>query len=157
MGAFAAALTGTQSSSGLILTLVDSSNYSTNDEDYIVSDFTTRNFLIYDAEGTLLDTIPLGADLSTTYALTKDQMLTIVLDLDGIAAFTATIDIPLRRITRNAYRTLLARTGCCGSKTNTTALMYADIFLTGADYEATSTNGAAFDEDISSAYSYLTN
>lgn len=157
MAVFAAALTGTQSSSGLVVTLVDTSNYTDNDEDYVVSDFTTRNFLIYDSQETLLETIELGEDLSSTYDITVDQMLTVVLELDGVAAFTDTITLPLRRITRNAYRTLLSKVGCCTSKASENSLMYADLFLTGADFEATSTNGAAFDEDISAAYSYLTN
>ena len=155
MATFSASITASQSSDGKTLNIVDTSNYSVNDQGYVVAGFTTRNVLVKDSSGTLLATIALGINLTTTYALTSDKMLDLTLNLAGVATFTKTITIPLRRLTRNLYRSLLSLAGCCSNPSQDKALMYSDIFLTGADFEATSTNGAAFDENISTAAVFL--
>lgn len=71
--------TVSQSANCTTLTLTDISNYTTNSEGWTVSSFLQRSFLIYDSNGNLIDTIPLGISLTTTYALTQDEMLSVTL------------------------------------------------------------------------------
>jgi hypothetical protein len=68
-----------QSANCTTYTLTDTSNYTDNDESYTINSFSDRRFLIYDSTNTLIDTISLGINLTATYALTKDEMLIIVL------------------------------------------------------------------------------
>jgi len=51
----------------------------------------SRVLTIYSATGALLNTINMGASLTTTYAITGDQWLRFVLTLNS-GAYTATVD-----------------------------------------------------------------
>lgn len=157
MAAFAASATGSQDSTGRILTLTDTSNYTTNDEGYIISDFTTRQFVLYDAYGEEIETLDLGAELEVEYdiPLGPDPYIQAVLILAGVGDYTDTIDLPLDRITQNLYRNLLKK-GCCTSQSVENALMHADMFFTGSEFEAPLEGGApGFQADINAAYAYL--
>jgi hypothetical protein len=71
--------TVSQSADCTTLTFTDISNYTSNDEGWVIGDFTDRKFLIYNSDGVLVDTIELGLLLTATYTLTVDKMLSVTL------------------------------------------------------------------------------
>jgi len=71
--------TVSQSADCTTLTLTDISNYTSNDEGWLIGNFTNRKFLIYDSDGVLVTTINLGSLLIATYTLTVDKMLSVTL------------------------------------------------------------------------------
>lgn len=157
MSAFAASATASQDTVGTTATFFDMSNYTTNDEGFQPSDF-ARSFVLTDAYGTVLATLPLtGANLSATYALTADQWISaeLILTSVGLAPnYTATIDLPFDRITKNTYRELLKK-GCCQNKAIDERLTNALNYIIGSNFEALGGDGPGFNVDIQAAGSYL--
>jgi hypothetical protein len=155
MAAFAPVITGIQSSDGLTLTLTDGSNYGSNNEGYIISNFTTRNVVLTASDNSVLATLPLGSGLTVTYPLTADKYITATLVLAGVAPYSTFINLPLGRITQNLYQVLLASVGCCANHSTNEKLEAGDIYFRGCDLAGISGNGLSFDSNISSAFKYL--
>jgi hypothetical protein len=87
MAEFAASFTVSQSADCTTLTFLDTSNYVTNDENYATSSFDTRQFVISNSNYEAVTSLPMyNGDLTTTFALTSDQWLSVdlqlVLDVD---------------------------------------------------------------------------
>lgn len=155
MAAFAPALTGSQSNDGFLATFNDASPYGANDEGYQPTDF-SRSIVLTDSANNVLATLPLaGSVLVATFALAKDQWVNSQLVLLGHGGYSVTKKFAFSRITKNVYRGL-AKQGCCCRHSVDKRLSYADIYFTGAEIEALSGNGPAYDTDIFSAYAYLT-
>lgn len=109
--------TVSQSADCTTLTFTDISNYTSNDEDWVIGDFTDRKFLVYDSDGVLVDTIELGLLLSATYTLTVDQMLSVTLSCTppAEAALLKTHSVLSTCFLQLCYAELVANTECgCG-------------------------------------------
>lgn len=157
MAAFAANFLITQSSDGLTLNIVDSSNYVTNDEEIVLADFSAREIVLLDAYGEEITTIDLGSDLSATYDIESDTWVNATLNLTGIdpiGDYTKNLLFPFDRITKNLYRTLL-KAGCCANSITEKALSAADRFFRGAEISAPSADAPGWQADINAAYAYL--
>lgn len=107
-----------QSANCTTYTLTDTSNYTDNDEGYIISSFSNRSFLIYDSTSTLIDTIVLGENLTATYTLTQDEMLSIVLSCTPTSTgepITKTHSVLSTCFLELAFAELVSQTDCdCG-------------------------------------------
>lgn len=157
MAAFAASFEILQSSDGLTLTINDTSNYTVNDEDYVIADFLSREVLLLDAYGDEITTIDLGSLLTADYAITRDTWVNGTLNLTGVDPvpdYTKNLLFPFDRITKNLYRALL-KNGCCSNILNEQALSAADRFFRGSEISAISGDGPGFQSDIDAAYAYL--
>lgn len=158
MAAFQASATAQQSVDGFLATFLDLSNYTDNTEGYQTSDF-DRSFVLTDAYGMVLATLPLvGSALSATYTLTADEWIAaeLVLTSVGLAPnYSAYIDLPFDRITKNIFRQLLKK-GCCQNKAVDQRLTNALNYIIGSNFEALGGDGAGFNVDIQAANSYLT-
>lgn len=155
MAVFAAAFTATQSSTGLVITITDTSNYSTNDQGYTMSDFTTREFILTDYAGAALETIPIpDGETVVTYDITSDEWINITLNLAGVASYTKYQRYPFDRITINKLEEALIQ-GCCQSAKNKSNLCMANAFINGAQYVAPLGNASKFNQNITAANSYL--
>lgn len=156
---FSAVATAFQSGDGKIVTLQDLSPYgAAGNENYQPTNF-TRNFILTDAYGNQLAIVPItGASLTVPYAITQDQWINMQLVLTGINPTpnysSPVYGLPFDRITKNLYRSIL-KSGCCQGKMEENQLFNADNYFVGAQSEALSGNGAGFNTDIQSAYSYL--
>lgn len=154
MAAFQIIFEATQSASGQVITMQDSSDYSTNTEGYVRSDF-TRQFVLTDYAGDVLDTITLDdtTDIAT-YELTTDLYISIELSLTGIATYSLTQDYPFMRITATKLQTAL-QSGCCSGKTKSKALNEAVNFIVAAQFAAPTTDHSAFQNNIAAANLFL--
>lgn len=81
MAAFLQDFTIQQSDDCTTLTLADNSNFSSNDQDYTYSTFTTKNISIYDSLNNLIISLPIVDSTPVTYTLTTDMYLSIVYTL----------------------------------------------------------------------------
>lgn len=154
---FSAKAQGTQSSDAKILTLKDDSNWTTNTDGKIITNF-TRSFEIKDSSGDVIQTIPLtGSNLTADVDVPKDRYYSVKLIVDGATDYSDTINLGLDRYTTNAYDNLLkGQCGCKGIAKIKQRLSDADNFIFGSENALQFGNGPAFDEYISNAYSVLT-
>lgn len=154
MAAFEVSTAAVQSADGLVTTFTDTSNYGTNDEGYVKSDFTTNTIVIKDADGNTLQTSDFLASDTVTYNQTKDLWFTVERTLAGVASYSKTEKFPLKRITVNKLQKVLG-SGCCQGATNARNLCEANAFINGADYAAPSGNAVAWQNNIDAANAYL--
>lgn len=154
MAAFEVSTAAVQSADGLVTTFTDTSNYGTNDEGYVKSDFTTNTIVIKDADGNVLQTSNFLASNTVTYDQTKDLWFTVERALAGVASYSKTEKFPLKRITVNKLQKVLG-SGCCQGATNARNLCEANAFINGADYAAPSGNAVAWQNNIDAANAYL--
>lgn len=157
MAAFIADFKISVSSDGKTLTIEDISTYGDNDENYVISDFETREVVLLDANGEEIATVDLGSELTADCEISADIWVNATLTLyriDPIPNYSKNHLFPFFRITKNLYRKLL-KGGCCQNVTVENALTHADIFLRGEEIEAPSGNGPAWQNDVDAAYAYL--
>lgn len=157
MAIFAANFTLTQSSDGLKLLFTDTSNYGTSDPVVILANFSARELVLLDANGSEIDTINLGNSLSAEIDITRDVWVNATLNLTGINPtpnYTKNYLFPFDRITKNLYRKAL-KGGCCSNPLIEKALSMADRFFRGADISAPSGDGPGWQNDIDAAYGHL--
>lgn len=158
MGTFAASqATPTQSSDGKTVSLQDTSNYGSNTEGYTINDFTTREWRIYNASETLIDTISLGLNLTVTYEIDADQWLKFRLFLDGasVPVYSDDKNVLLARNTDNALDTVL-QFGCCTlGKQTFENIKKVDIYERRAEKATIYGKPTAADNYIKAANAYL--
>lgn len=119
MAIFAASFTVSQSSDCNTLTFTDTSNYVTNDQLYAVSSFDTRQFVVSNSNGDVIDTIALtGSALTGSYGITQDAWLSVELELSNVSPllnYTATHSVLSTCFLELCYAELVADTECgCG-------------------------------------------
>ena len=157
MAIFAANFTLTQSSDGVTLSFNDTSNYGISSPVINLSDFSSRQLVLLDANGTLIETVDLGIDLSAEISITRDKWVNATLNLTGInpvGNYTKNYLFPFDRITKNLYRKAL-KGGCCSNPIIEKALSEADRFFRGAEISAPAGDGPGWTDAIDSAYAYL--
>ena len=157
MAVFAPDFTLVQSSDGLTLSFTDISNYGTSSPVINLADFSARSLVLLDANGTSIETVDLGSDLTAEVSITRDKWVNATLNLTGInpvGNYTKNYLFPFDRITKNLYRKAL-KGGCCSNPIIEKALSEADRFFRGAEISAPSGDGPGWQEDIDSAYDYL--
>lgn len=129
MAVFAASFTVNQSADCTMLTLTDTSNYTSNDSGVTLASFESRQFIISNSDGAVISTIPLATGiLVATYAITKDAWLSVELRLtdDTGPDFTKTNSVLSTCFLEVCYSELVAKTDCdcqssgcgCGSVEN---------------------------------------
>lgn len=155
MAAFAVSTEASQSSDGLIVTFLDTSNYGSNDEGYDKSEFTTNTIQIYDADGVLLQTSDFLTEDTVEFNQVKDHWFTTVRTLAGVASYSKTEKFAnLYRITTNKLERVLG-SGCCQGMSNSSNLCKANTFLQAATFAAPVGNSVAWQTDVDNANSYL--
>lgn len=157
MAVFAPTFSLLQSSDGLTLSFTDTSNYGTSSPVINLADFSARSLVLLDANGTSIETVNLGSDLTAKVSITRDKWVNATLNLTGInpvGNYTKNYLFPFDRITKNLYRKAL-NGGCCSNPIIKKALSEADRFFRGAEISAPSGDGPGFQESIDSAYAYL--
>lgn len=146
-------ITASQGTSGTPVTFTDNTIYTPDSP----ADW-TRQIALYDASATLLTTLTFsGAELTVTYAVTRDQYLTAGFTAqDGPESVTEdTINIGLERYYDNKFNSIL-QYGCCGiGAQNFTKLTKGIIYQYGASKALLYGQGTAFNSYITSAYAYL--
>lgn len=154
MAIFSVETSGSQNNSGLVTTFVDSSNYITNDQGYVKSDFTTNTIQIFDAYGVLLQTSDFLTSDEVTIEQVADTWFTIVRTLAGIASYEVTEKFALNRITTNKLEDVLS-SGCCQGTTNSANLCKVNTFMQDSQYRMPLGNAVQWQLDINNANSYL--
>ncbi len=155
MAAFAPSTEAIQSDDGLTVTFTDNSNYSSNDEGYIKSQFTTNTIVIKDANGVVLQTSNFLTSDTVTYVQTADTWFTTVRTLAGVASYTKTEKFGLHRMTTNKFEDALTKIGCCASAKDKSNMCMADAFLFGADMALPVGNSVKWQQNVNSSNSYL--
>lgn len=154
MSAFSQSFNSTQSATGTLVTMTDTSFTNPNDQGYVRSDF-TRAFILTDFAGTLLEVITLDpTEDIATYELTEDKYINITLNYTGIADYSLTQSYPFMRITANKLQNAL-KGGCCSGKSKSNALNEAVNFIIAAEFAAPTTDAAAFQIDLDAANKFL--
>jgi hypothetical protein len=157
MAIFAANFTLTQSSDGVTLYFTDTSNYGISDPVITISNFSSRQLVLLDANGTSIETVDLGTNLSAEIIIARDKWVNATLNLVGInpvGNYTKNYLFPFDRITKNLYRKAL-KGGCCNNPLIERALSEADRFFRGAEISAPAGDGPGWTNAIDSAYAYL--
>ena len=139
-----------QSADGATLTFTDTSVYTAPD---VIGDY-TRRFVLNDSTGETLDTLELGSELVTDYAITKDLWLDVTLEASGSTNYTETVSYFFFRNTANKLIEANAE-GCCTSKFAKENLTEALRFIKGAEFAGISGNKTAFQTNIDAANLYL--
>jgi hypothetical protein len=117
MAVFAASFTVSQSADCSTLSFVDTSNYISNDSGLNMGSFTTREYLVSNADLDLIATIPLtGGALTGTYALSADAWLSVELHLETAStSYSETHSVLSTCYLEKCYAELVANTECgCG-------------------------------------------
>lgn len=119
MAVFAASFTVSQSSDCTTLTFTDTSNYVTNDQGFAVSSFDSRQFVVSNSDGDVVDTIALtGGALTGSYTITQDYWLSVELELTNtspVRNYTSTHSVLSTCYLELCYAELVAATECdCG-------------------------------------------
>lgn len=96
--------TVTQSAGGSVLTYRDTGTYGT---------VSSRILVVYDPNGNILQTTPMGASLTASYDISIDQWLRFqCIVIDNTGTFTATVDYLSTAFYDNTYVNILAQLGC---------------------------------------------
>lgn len=119
MAVFAASFTVSQSADCATLTFTDTSNYVTNDQGYATSSFDSRQFVISNSDGDVIDTIALtGGALTGGYTISQDYWLSVELELTNVSpalSYTDTHSVLSTCYLEKCYAELVADTECgCG-------------------------------------------
>lgn len=153
MATFAPAFTITQSSDGKTLTLVDGSNWVSNDQGYVITNF-VRQIVLTDAFDVVIATIPFPTtELTETYALLVDKWIKATYTAVGVVTFTLLQQYAFYRLFQIAYRNAIAAK--CGCSVNGIDLCSVDAFLSTALFAIPVGNGVEFQNDIDAANAYL--
>lgn len=158
MAAFALAFSAVQDpTTGLFVTLTDTSNWSDNDENYSEAEF-ARNFILTDYLGNAIITIPLPTgEESITWQVPPGTNPWVNIDYNVVGPVT--IDkiekFPFQRIYELAF--INAIKGKCGCNTALSPnLCEVDNFYQGAAMAAPIADAINYQNNINSAYAYLT-
>lgn len=108
----------TQSANGGTLTFTDTGTYGT---------VSSRELVIRDSDGEILDEIDMGASLTATYTITADIYASFELTvIDNTGTYTTTVNYLSTAFYDIVFANVIAQLGCncnCGSE----QLTYADI------------------------------
>lgn len=156
MAAFSPSFTATvDGPTGKIITITDTSPWGgASDDNYPITGC-TRRFILKDSLGVTIIDILMGAStLVTTYELTTNKWVEIDFIGTGTPAFTKIQKYGFYRIFQLAYMAMLVKKcGCCVTGVD---LCTVDAFLQGAQMAEPIGDGVSFQNNIDTAYAYLT-
>lgn len=108
-----------QSADGKTITYTNTSNFLTNDQGFIESNFTTNQLVLSDAFGSIISTTSFPTSGTNKnkiiHTITKDQWIDARLNLAGVATYTKLVRSGFYRIYQQAAKPFL-EAGCCHMK-----------------------------------------
>lgn len=154
MSTFVPSYSISQSSDGRTLTLTDTSNWVSNTEGYIITNF-ARSILLNDAFDELITTVTFtGTDLVETYTLIGDKWVKSYFTITGTPTFNLDVQqYAFYRQFQVAYRNAIKQG--CGCGCGNIDLCSVDAFVTTAQFAIPVGNGEEFQNDIDAANAYL--
>lgn len=142
-----------QSSDGLTLTLTDQSNWSDNDEGYVITDF-ARSIIMVDALNNAIGTVDFPAsELVEAFSIVTNQWVKAQLTIIGEQNYDLIQKYGFYRLFQLDYRKAIV--GNCGCGKSGIDLCSTDAFLSTAQMAIPIGNGVEFQNDIDAASAYL--
>lgn len=146
-----------QSDDGKTIIYTNTSNFGTNDQGYLESQFTTNQLILKDAYGDIIQTIQFptsGSDKNIIrFAIIKDQWIDATLVLAGVASYTKLVRSGFYRIYMQAAKPYL-QGGCCHMK-HCDAFGKSQLFKDAAEDAIPIGDSIEFQENIDAANSFL--
>lgn len=155
MAAFALAFTATQSAIGDIVTITDTSNWGSNTEGYIQSQF-DRQFILTDYNGDLIIAIVIADDeLIKTWAVPLNTNPWVAIEYSSVGPVTLskTQKYPFQRYFELAYKKVIkGNCGCAGKRFD---ICQVDAYVYGSELAVPIGDSIGYQNNINSAYALL--